>query len=201
MSVQIVISIFLGVFSSILQILGYLEYSKKVFRKIIRPNIASWAIWAFAAILESASYIVLTRDLIKNLLPFFCAISAIIFFIYTIRQGHFSKPTFFDLWIIIIDIIILIIWFISKSPFLANVLFIISAVISFVPIIINSYKNPKDENAYPWIIWSIAYFIMAITVILRWEKWEDLIYPFTFFVLHVIIGYLSLDSRTVEETK
>lgn len=192
-------SIFLGVFASVLQILGYFEYSKRVFDKRIHPNIASWGIWAFAAILESSSYILLSRDWVKNLLPFVCAMSAVIFFLLAFSRKHFSKPSFFELFIVAIDVIILIIWFVSKSALLANILFIISAVVSFVPIILHSFKKPEDENAYPWIIWSVAYLLMGATVFLRWSKWEDLIYPFTFFVLHVIIGYLALDSRKKEQ--
>ncbi len=189
------ISIFLGVFASILQILGYIEYGRQVFSNRIRPNIASWGIWAFSAILESTSYIFLSEDWVKNLLPFSCALSAILFFLIAFKKGHFSKPSKFELYIVGLDFLILIVWFLTKSPLLANVLFVVSAIISFIPIFKNCFIKPEDENALPWLIWAIAYLVMSITVLLRWSKWEDFIYPFTFFILHVLIAYLASDFR------
>ena len=51
------------------------------------------------------------------------------------------------------------------------------------------------EDAKPWYIWTIAYSTLAVVVVLRWEKWEDLVYPLIFAILHAIVAILALDSR------
>ncbi|MEK7552248.1 MAG: hypothetical protein AAB534_02415 [Patescibacteria group bacterium] len=191
MSLLITVSIFSG----ITQFLGYVAYTKDVIFEKIRPNAASWSIWAFGAVLESISYIFLTGDILKNVLPIVCAISAVLFFLLCLKRGHFEKITRFEKIIVIADIAIIIIWFLTKSPFYANLLFVITAIISFVPIIVNVYKNPTYENAFPWFIWTTAYALQTIVVVGRFEKAEDLIYPVVFFILHIIVAVLAVDAR------
>ncbi len=178
------------------QLIGYLDYGKKTLADKIKPNSASWGIWAFAAILESVSYIFLTKDWVKNILPVACTISAVVFFLIVLKKGKLSKPSHFELFIVVVDIVILLIWFFTLSPAIANILFVISAVISFIPMMYHTYLNPNNENALPWIIWTLAYFLMSISVVMRWEKWEDFIYPAVFVLLHAVIAYLALDIRS-----
>lgn len=184
-----------SIFSGIAQLLGYIIYSKYTIFGKIRPNAASWSIWAFGAVLESLSYIYLTGDVLKNILPIVCAISAVLFFVICTVGGYFKRPSNFEISIIIVDIAIIIVWFITKSPLYANILLILTAVISFIPLIINVYKNPTYENSFPWFIWTLAYGLQTVVVLFRFEKAEDLIYPVVFFVLHIIVAFLAIDLR------
>ncbi|OHB03660.1 MAG: hypothetical protein A2920_03065 [Candidatus Zambryskibacteria bacterium RIFCSPLOWO2_01_FULL_43_17] len=191
------VAIFFGTLSGVLQLSGYVEYFKKVFSGHIKPNSASWGIWAFGAALESISYIYVSDDWIKNILPIVCALSAIAFFIASTYKGHFSRPTKFEWGLIITDFIIIIVWFLTSSPFVANTLLIVTAIISFIPIYINTWKNPIAEHALPWLLWSLAYAMMLIAVFIRWEKWEDMLYPVTFLVLHILMFLFALDYRKI----
>ncbi len=189
------ISIYLGILSGVLQIIGYVEYFKKVFGGRIRPNAASWGIWAFGAVLESSSYLFVSRDWVKDILPITCATLAVIFFLIAFKRGFFSKPTKFEQILVIIDILILLFWLITSSAILANILFLLSAIVSFIPIIRHVYNDPFAEHAQPWFFWTAAYAAMCVTVIMRWEGWEAFLYPLLFLVLHLIIALLALDVR------
>lgn len=191
----------ISILSGVTQLWGYLIYAKYTIFGKIRPNAASWSIWAFGAVLESLSYIYLTGDVFKNILPIVCAISAVLFFIVCIVKGYFSRPSNFEISIVVLDIIIIIIWFITKSPFYANILLVITAVISFLPLIVNVYKNPKYEDSFPWFIWTLAYGLQIIVVFFRFEKAEDLIYPVVFFILHIIVAFLAIDYRKRKNLK
>lgn len=184
-----------SVLSGLTQLAGYAIYSKHVLFGKIRPNAASWSIWAFGAILESASYIFLTGDILKNVVPIICALCSILFFIFCLFRGHLRGITRLETYIVMIDIFITLIWIATKSPLYANILFVVTAVISFIPIIMHVYKNPSYENALPWSVWTAAYALQTIVVFGRFEKVEDFIYPAVFFVLHIIISILALDSR------
>jgi hypothetical protein len=185
----------IGVLSGIVQIAGYFIYLRHVTAGNVRPNTASWSIWAFGAVLESLSYLYLAQDIFKSILPIACALCAVLFFIYCIFKGHFGKISKFETAIVIIDIVITLVWYITSSPLIANILFIITAVISFVPIIIHVFKNPKNEAAPPWIIWTIAYGLQIITVSGRFEKVDDLFYPIVFFILHLIVAIFALKNK------
>ena len=185
----------ISILSGVTQFQGYAIYTKDTIFGKIRPNAASWSIWAFGAVLESVSYIFLTGDILKNVLPIVCAVSAVLFFLLCLKRGHFEKITRFESVIVIADITIIIIWFLTQSPFYANLLFIFTAIVSFVPIIMHVYKNPLYEKAFPWFIWTSAYALQTFVVIARFEKAEDLMYPLVFFVLHLIVAILAIDSR------
>ncbi|HLP43913.1 MAG TPA: hypothetical protein VK145_01385 [Candidatus Nanoarchaeia archaeon] len=185
----------LSVAASLLQILGYWIYFVKIREKRVRPNTASWSIWAFGAVLESVSYVFVTGDWVKNLLPVACALCAVLLFLYCVRYGHFEKLSQLDRILVMVDLVIILIWWLSKSPIYANILLVITAVVSFLPIIRSTWINPRNENASPWFFWTSAYCLLTILVMLRWEKWEDLVYPVTFAILHALIGIFALDSR------
>ena len=184
----------LGIASGFLQVLGYWEYVKKLNLGKIRPNTASWSIWAFGAILESSSYIFATGDWVKNILPTTCAICAILIFLYCLRQGHFERLTKFEWFLVIMDSIAIFIWWYSSAVYV-NIFLVITAAISFIPIFKHVWVDPKAEDALPWYIWTAAYTLLGTVVILRWEKWEDLVYPIMFATLHLIVAMLALDSR------
>lgn len=185
----------ISIFAGLMQLLGYLFYSLGTFSDKIKPNAASWSIWAFGAVLESASYIFLSRDLLKNILPIVCAFSAIIFFLICVFRGRFESISSFEKKIVALDIIITLLWYFSESAFLANMLLVLTAIISFIPIIIHVNKDPTYESALPWFIWTGAYVCMLFVVIVRWEKWEDVIYPVIFLILHLIVAILAVDFR------
>lgn len=186
-------ALFFSIFAAFLQFIGYAIYTRKILQKKITPNAASWTIWAASAIFESLNYSILSGDLVKNLLPLACAISAIFIFFYCILYGHFKKIDRFDWGIIFFDIAITIYWFFSGQTFVANLLYILSAFISFIPIVRYVWNDPRNEESFPWYIWSVAYSFMFVAVFLRFEKFEDLVYPLAFFVLHLIVALLSSD--------
>ncbi len=66
----------------------------------------------------------------------------------------------------------------------------IETVFSFVPIIREAHLYPEHESLLPWLIWVAAYFFMGVTVVIRYEKWWDLMYPVNYFVLCGITALL-----------
>ena len=194
-------SIALGVTAGLLQLIGYFYYVKKINIGRVKPNTASWSIWAFGAVLESTSYIFATGDWVKNILPIACALSAVFIFLYCLRYGHFNWPTRFEWSLVVLDCIAILIWWYYSSAVYANLYLVLTAVISFIPIIWHVWKDPMVEDALPWFVWTGAYSVLAVVVLLRWEKWEDLVYPAVFAVLHVIIAVLALDRRVPRTLK
>lgn len=186
-------TLILSISASLLQIYGYWVYFARIRQKRIKPNAASWSIWAFGAVLESVSYVFVTGDWVKNLLPIACALSAVSLFLYCFKYGHFEKISRLDWILVVSDLVIIVIWWLTQSSVFANILLVITAFVSFIPIIQTTWINPRAENAPPWFFWTGAYLLLTILVLFRWEKWEDIVYPLTFAVLHVLIGILALD--------
>lgn len=187
------VSITTSIFAGVLQLLGYFIYNQKVLSGKIIPNTASWFIWAIGGVLTTASYIFVSGDLVKDILPIVCSLSAIFIFIFCLMRGHFQKIDSFEWIVIILDVCITIYWYLSKEPFITNMLYVLSAFPSFIPIIRFVWKNPLSEDATPWTLWSIAYLLMTATIIMRYEKWQDLFYPIVLFFLSITVAILSSD--------
>lgn len=195
MNLFLYVTIALGIFAGLLQIAGYVSYFKKIGIGRVKPNAASWGIWAFGAVLESSSYVFATGDWVKNILPIACSASAVVLFFICLYRGHFEKLTKFEWFISTLDCFAILIWWHYESAVYANLFLVLTAVISFVPIIAGVWKDPMVEDSYPWFLWTIAYSVLALVVILRWEKWEDIVYPGIFIILHVAVAVLALDKR------
>ncbi len=187
------LSLIISILAGTLQLLGYFTYNRMALSGKIVPNTASWLIWAMGGVLTTASYIFVSGDWVKNVLPIVCSMSAILIYIFCLVKGRFQKIDSFEWIVITLDICITIYWYLSKEPFITNVLYVLSAFPSFIPIIRYVWRNPLSENAVPWMLWSFAYFLMTMTVIMRYEKWQDLFYPVALFFLHVIVAILSSD--------
>jgi len=185
----------LGVAAGVIHIVAYADYIRRIINERISPNAASWSIWAFGAFLESVSYIFVSGDWVKDILPIVCALCAIALFIICIIRGHFEKLSKLEWFLVISDCIVLIIWFITNSALIANILFVLTCLISFIPIFIHVYKDPRVEHALPWFMWSGAYLLMTLTVLTRWQKWEDLLYPLVFLILHLGVAILAINWR------
>jgi len=185
----------LGIVAGIVQVSGYIFYTKKINVGRIRPNTASWSIWAFGAVLESTSYVYVTGDWVKNVLPIACAVSAIFMFLYCLRYGYFGRPSYLEWFLVYLDCFAIFLWWWYDSAIYANLFLVLTAVISFIPIIIHVWKDQMAEDSLPWFTWTTAYALLGLVVILRWEKWEDLVYPAVFLILHLVVAVLALDRR------
>jgi len=187
------ISMFTSILAGTLQLLGYYTYNRMALSGKIVPNTASWLIWAIGGVLTTISYVFVSGDWVKDILPIVCSLSAVLIFLFCLVKGRFQRIDAFEWTVIGLDISVTIYWYLSSDTFVTNVLYILSAFPSFIPIIRYVWKNPLSENATPWILWSSAYLLMMMTVIIRFEKWQDIFYPIALFALHIIIAILSSD--------
>jgi hypothetical protein len=184
----------LGIIIAITQLAGYYYYYISV-KNGVRPNTTSWTIWTFGNILEILSYVYLTGDWVKNLLPIACGVASIFLYAHCLAYGKFSRLKKEDYILIISDMIATALWYFTTSPLVGNLAYQVSTVISFIPIIREVYDENENETPLPWAIWSGAYFMSIVLVILRWEKWGDLVYPVVYFVLSLLVLILILIYR------
>lgn len=190
-----ILSIVLGALAGLLQLIAYAIYGRHVLHGRIKPNTASWSIWTLGAVLETVTYVFVTGDWVKNILPVVCAISALTLFGFCFTKGKFEQLSRWEWVLTALDMGAILIWWFYQSAVYANFLLVSTAVLSFVPLFLHAWRKPDAENALPWGIWSLAYLLMTLAVVLRWEKAEDLVYPITFLVLHLVIAVAAIDIK------
>ena len=184
-------AIALGVLAGLVQLAGYYIYNKHLTSEKIRPNATSWALWAVGSLMVVALYHDLAADWVKEFLPFVCALALIATFIHMTVRGSFLRPDRLDLEVLALDAVVVLYWVVSDDPFISNVFLELDIWITFIPIIRSTWKDPSTEESKPWLIWTVAYALFTIVVILRWEKWWDLLLPINYLILHGIIWFLA----------
>lgn len=177
------LSVYTAVISGVLQLLGYLIYDWAIFSGDIKPNASSWFLWAFGSGIATWSYLKLSQDLIKTILPLVCSVACVVTFFFALFNGSFSVPDRYDMFILLMTLGIIVFYSFTKERGYTNLLIQIETVFSFIPIIKGAHLNPEGEEVLPWLVWSFAYLLMGLTVLMRYEKWWDLMYPVNYFIL------------------
>lgn len=189
------IAIIISVLAGIVQLVGYYQYNSGIYKGIIKPNSATWFLWALGSLIAMGSYISISNDWVKNILPIACAIACMATFVFSYFRGELSKPDAFDFFVITLDVSVLFFWIVTGMREEAHVLLQLDLVVSFVPILKQAWVNPKDERVNPWVLWCIAYVLMMVAIWLRFEDWLDFLYPITYFILCAIVAWI-VKTRT-----
>ncbi len=175
-----------------MQLFGYWWYNTRSKQKI---NTGSWAIWGLGGVVDLVSYFALTHDWVVNILPAVCAFAAVATFGYAVVKKRFSPLERLDYLFLSADAGITVTWFFTNVV-VANLLFQVSTVISFVPMIHGLIQKTDQEQPEPWLIWASAYTLLTFSVLLRLERWEDLVYPVSHVITHLIVAFVALQMRS-----
>lgn len=195
------ISTTFGILAGALNILAFIIYNKQMLQETSRPNSATWALWVFTYTLNASSYIIMSGDLIKSILSITNAVACVLTFIFSLYKGKLSKIDLWDGLTLGIGIIAILVWWHYKSATYANMILQVSSVVSFYPTARGIWKDPTQEKALPWCIWSIDCILNIIAIILRWKgQYSDLAYPTSTLMLNLIACYLASKSNITKNT-
>jgi hypothetical protein len=188
-------AIIIAVISGLLQILGYVVYNIKMYKGDIKPDTTSWAIWTFGSLMNLGAYALMTQDWVKDILPIACSFSCIVTFVICYRKKRFAWPDWKNWLIFGADCGITILWFFTSATE-ASVLYQGSTILSFWPIVAGIKDGTDKEHPLPWIIWTCAYTMFGISVVMRLNCWAELAYPITCFVLHGYTAWIAFRNRS-----
>lgn len=205
--------LFLGITAALLQVLGYVTYGWKVLRRDIEPNATSWLMFAYGT-----SLLVLVewdRDAGFALLalPTICAVLSVGIAFYCIRKvrrlwwpEHPLERFSFAL-DVGLTLLYIVAWILvdkniitdaqkNNAEILILVCWNIGVFTAFFPLLRQVYHHPLTEHALPWIIWTIAYGLLAYATYLEVGTLNALIlYPVSHIIIHGIIAFHTSYSR------
>ena len=136
----------------------------------------------------------MSGDMVKDILPFACSVSCIVIFAAMVRRNGLGRLDRIDYAIIAADVAVTFIWFMVGATE-ANLTLQLTEFISFIPLIRGILRGTDKEEILPWILWSTAYALMTTAVVMRWEKWEDVVYPVVSLVLCVVMWVAVKKSK------
>ncbi len=188
-----------------MQIAGYLIYLRYFVKHTIRPNAASWFMFAYGTIFltylefaEGASFSILK-------LPIACATMSLIVALLCLRRNatepldRFEKIIFSaDLWLVIVYCGVTFGLGADAVPSYFTTLMLIAvnmtSVTCFLPIVRSTWQKPDRELPAPWGVWAIAYGCLVIATIqsVGWSNPALLLYPVVNFILHGLVALFAL---------
>ncbi len=196
--------------AAVCQIVGYYLYGKHVLGGETRPNIASWGMWFFGAVVDLVTY-----DSIRgshwttNAAPFACSlgvlgVTLIILYLHVRSRMHGIRPVYQtlekgDKYFSLFDVSAAIVWMRGYGT-LGNFISVGTTVFQFFPMYRETYKNPSVEKPDPWIWWSFAWGFMVVAVAVGpgADSWALYFLPLWYLMLHAIMVPLCL--RKVPQT-
>lgn len=185
-------AIALGVIAGLLQLVAFAIYNKQIIHGTSRPNAATWTLWSYLTVLNVASYAVMSNDWVKCILPAASSAACLTTFFYAAYKGKLSKLESLDNVTLLIGIFAGFVWWYFSSAKYANLILQVAVAISFAPTLRGVWINPLIERAWPWFIWSSAYVLNIIMIVMRWRnQYEDLVYPINCLILHATVGLLA----------
>ena len=182
----------LSLLGGLINVVGFIVYNKKIISGLVKPNMATWILFSFLSVLNVASYLVITQDLVKGLLPLTSTMATLSVLIIAVVKGQFSKLNVYDNLALLIGGMSGLAWLIFKSAGMANLILQISIIISFIPTYRGIVKGNNTEKIFPWLTWTASYAIMALVVVLKNGQGIDYVYPLVVGILHLGVGILCV---------
>lgn len=188
--------VLLGFIAGLIHFFGSMIYLRKMLKGTSHPNTATWTIWLFTSVLNCASYVVMTQDWVKGLLPIASASAVLVTFILSCLKGRLSKLDTYDAIALTIGLLSMLGWCIFHSATFANLILQLCFIISIIPTYRGVLKNKNTEDPLPWFVWSLGYLLIFILVLIRWHgQYQDLAYPLNCLISHSGIGILTLRKK------
>lgn len=192
----------LGVLAAFFQISGYLIYIRNFLKRSIRPNAASYLMFAYGTSLVAFLAWENGAKWQELLLLVACAAMSVLVALLCLRKNATEPVDRFeaiifsaDLWLTV-AYAVLVFSNVEKMSYAAVFLILgnVTTLTSFIPILRSTWRDPRREQPLPWVVWSGAYILLTGATLATTGLSEPvlLFYPLTNAALHIAMAFFSL---------
>ena len=195
----------LGLIAAVLQVAGYAIYIRNFQKEAIKPNAASFLMFAYGTSLLAFLEWKSGASLALLALPFACAALGVVVGLMCLRAGATEPIDRFEARAFWTDVWLTIFYMVFALGFDAGDRFVIpfliatnlSAIVCFVPILRSTWQSPERELPAPWALWTSAYVILSLATFNAHglSHPELLLYPLLNAVLHVAMLVLTMRKQ------
>ena len=179
-----VLTIALGVGTALLHGVAYALYNVQAKLGQSHPNAASWSVWVFLAALNALSYRAMSGDVVMALQFMTGSVACILTFLYVLTIGKFSKLKPKEWGLFALGLLATLVWWKFRSATGANMIVLVTFLISFIPTFEGVWRDPFRETPRSWMLWTLAFLVTTTNVVLRDGKLVALITPIVLLIAH-----------------
>jgi hypothetical protein len=180
-----------GILSSIFAVLGVMPYIRDIHNGKVHPHILSWTGWAFITGLGGFAMLAEGSQWAVSILFANMAACLVIAVYSIIKKLGVWSTTIYDFIFFSLGILGLILWQSLNLPILALVCAIIADFCFGVPTVIKTFKNPKSETYFAWLVASISGFFSLFAI--KNFSFSELAYPLYLFLFDSLVLLLVLE--------
>lgn len=190
------LTVILGVLAAGLHGTAYVFYNRQTWRGTSHPNAASWSVWAFLSILNAASYRSMSGDTVTSLQFLTGSVACLLTFLITLVTGRFTALSRIEWRVLTMGIIAAGVWRVFQSATGANMIILVTFVVSFMPTLVGVWRDHRKETPRSWILWTTAFAVTCINVVLRERGITTFITPFVMLLLHGGVAVLARKEKS-----
>ena len=178
----------LGISSGAIQIYSIIPYIRDTLKGTTRPNIISWFIWFILALIAALGQLAAGASW-SVILPAVITFNTGIILLLSIGGYGYKKFNLIDGVCLVGALAAIVIWKITSQPVAAVWLVVIADLISTIPTLIKTHKEPSSETAISWLLMAAA----AGLAIISTTKIDtaNLLYPTYTVLITTLIGSLA----------
>ncbi|MBP6884507.1 MAG: hypothetical protein KBC17_01635 [Candidatus Pacebacteria bacterium] len=187
---------FLSYASGILIATSCIPYIRDILRGKTIPERATWFIWGilltiafFAQLAEGGTWSLITTGIDW--------LGVVIIFVLSIKYGTGGTKKL-DIFALLGAGIGLLIWYLTDNALYAILITIFVDLMGALPTLVKTYREPKTETWYAYIICGIGGFLGALSV--GSFEFSLYIFPLWIGIINTSIGLTSLIKRTISTT-
>lgn len=186
----------LAVVAALLHGVAYILYNVQTKLGQSKPNIASWSIWTFLAILNALTFKEVSKDFVSSLQFATGSVACSVTFFYVLSIGKFKWPTPHELRLFGLGALATAVWLVLRNSGVASLIITVAFLISFVPTWEGVWRNATTEKPLAWILWTTALTISAVNIFLRGSAHPIAVFGVvSLLIAHGAVAILSRSSR------
>lgn len=179
------------ILSSILGVGGYASYFYGIYAGRVKPHPVTWFIWAAATgIVAATSW---TAGAGNGVWATAATAGMCLMVALTALRRHASTPTRGEAMLIVVIIIALLIWRLTRDPFTAVTLITLVDILAFAPTWRKAWKNPHEEDILTFTISAVKFALVLAA--LKQVNWTTMLYPMVQVMMFVAFIAMLLWRR------
>lgn len=135
---------------------GYAAYLIGLRRQTVRPNRASWLIWATATALEAVTYAAVNPGASQTWIFVLSAVACVLVTIGIWHRSAWSPPSPTDTFCIAACLTALVLWLVFREAFWAHMLVVAAVPVSFWPTWASVWADRSRERSPAWGLWTFG---------------------------------------------
>ncbi len=187
---------FLSITAALLHGLAYVIYLRQVRFGNSVPNPASWTVWAFLATLNALTFWKASGDALATMQFFTGGVMCIAVFVYSLYAGKFAKLDTQAKVVLGIGLVACFVWWKLQDASYANIIVAFGFAVSSWPTLRGVWRDSRNEKSLPWFIWTGAFILTLLNVILRWKgQYISLLMPIELIIIHGAVAMLAVPKN------